>query len=218
MSDAPTIQHVRGDLRRRVELVLMNRHCADITVALYAAEDDLAGVVHSYSGTHGVAARLAWIDAAIREIGGMEGLGTTIAFPRGAWHERAARRLFLEACKLDPMLPVVTRPLAVHDPRTNQAVSAELLGGGAWRISSVATDPGATSRAAAVAAGLAKLADVELSPEDDTVVRFPCGSAHERLLGVLLPRAINVRSALREQELAAGRGVLAAPSAQETVS
>lgn len=196
----------------------MDRHCADITLALYAADGDLAGVVHSYSGNPAVATRLAWIAAAMREIGGMEGSGTTVSFPCGEWHERAARRLFLEACKLDPTQPVSTRPLEVFDTRTNQAVTAESLGAGAWRVTSVATDPGATSRASAVAAGLAKLTDIEVDPDDDSLIRFPCGAAHDRLVGVLLPRAINVRAALREQEESAGRGVLVAPSAQEAVS
>jgi hypothetical protein len=210
-------QHVRSDLRRRIELVSMDRYCEDVTVALYAMDAELAGVVHSYGGGPDVPARLAWIAAAMREIGGMGGSGVTVVFPCGAWHERAARRLFLEACKLDPSRPVAARPLEVFDSRTDQAVAAESLGGGAWSITSVATDPGTTSRATAVAAGLAKLADVEVSPANETVVRFPCGTPHERLVGVLLPRAINVRAALREQELAAGRGVLVAPSAQEAI-
>jgi hypothetical protein len=215
VTETRQIQHVRADLLRRIELVSMDRWCEEITVALYGADGDTAAVVHSYSGRPGVPARLAWIAAAMREIGGLGGSGVTVTFDCGTWHERAARRLFLEACKLDPSLPVSARPLLVYDTRTNQAVTAESLGGGAWSITSVATDPAASSRAAAVAAGLAKLADVELSPSSDTEVRFPCGAPHDRLVGVLLPRAINVRAALRELEVAASRGVLVAPSAQE---
>lgn len=210
--------HVRDDLDRRIELVSMDRFCDQITVALYAAEGTNAGVVHSYSGRPDVPARLAWLAGAMREIGGMGGSGVTVTFPCGTWHERAARRIFLVACKLDPSAPITVCPLQVYDTRTNQAVAAEALGAGAWRITSIATDQVAASRAAAVAAGLAKLADVEVHLANDTVIEFPCGAPHDRLVGLLLPRAINVRAALREQEMAASRGVLVAPSAQEASS
>jgi hypothetical protein len=65
-----------------------------------------------------------------------------------------------------------------------------------------------------VAAALAKLAQLEAAPDDPTTVAFACGHAHDELLGVLLLRALNLRQALREEELSASRGVLAAPSAQ----
>ncbi len=68
-----------------------------------------------------------------------------------------------------------------------------------------------------LAAGLAKLGELTIDPEDPTVVRTPCGAPHDDLVGMLLPRAINVRAALRELEESAARGVLVAPSAQESV-
>ena len=49
---------------------------------------------------------------------------------------------------------------------------------------------------------------------DGDQVRFPCGSDHHELIGLLMVRALNVRGALREQEAAAARGVLSAPSQQ----
>ena len=45
-------------------------------------------------------------------------------------------------------------------------------------------------------------------------MRFPCGTDHHELVGLLLTRALNVRGALREQEAAAARGMLSAPSQQ----
>lgn len=218
MEEARPAAHVRHDLDRRIELVAMDRFCDQITVALYAAPGENAGIVHSYSTKPGVAARLAWIAQAMRVIGGLAESGVTVAFACGTWHERGARRVFLEACKLDPSQPVEPRRLAVYDTRTSQAVAVEALSGGAWRITSVATDHAAPSRAGAVAAGLATLTDLEVDPADDTVIEFPCGAPHHQLVGLLLPRAINVRAALREQEAAAGRGVLAAPSANEAGS
>jgi hypothetical protein len=146
----------------------------------------------------------------------MDGSGRAVGYPCGTWHDRAARRIFLEACKLDPSLPVAARPSTVDDPRTNQTVTVTPLGAGAYRVNTVAADPTVASRAPAVAAGLAKLADLDIDPDDHTVVRFPCGAPHDELVTLLLPRAINVRAALREQEQAASRGVLFAPSAQES--
>jgi hypothetical protein len=35
------------------------------------------------------------------------------------------------------------------------------------------------------------------------------------IVGLLLPRAVNVRDAIREEELSAGRGLLTAPGASE---
>ncbi len=48
----------------------------------------------------------------------------------------------------------------------------------------------------------------------ETGVKFGCGTPHDALMGLLLYRALNARAALRETEMMASRGVLAAPSAQ----
>ena len=47
------------------------------------------------------------------------------------------------------------------------------------------------------------------------MVAFPCGLTHDALVGLLLPRALNVRAALREEETKATRGVLVSPGARE---
>jgi len=210
--------HLLPQLRRRIELVSMDRHHADISLALYATEDDRGAVVHSYSPRPGVAERCAWVAAAMRTLAGMDGGGATVGFPCGAWHERAARRAFLDACKADPAQPVGTPALALFDARTDQEVTVTPLGGGAYRVASVSADPAVAPRSAAVAAGFAKLVEVTQDPADETVIRFSCGAPHDRLVGLILPRAVNVRAALREQEADARRGVLVAPSAQEAAS
>jgi hypothetical protein len=46
-------------------------------------------------------------------------------------------------------------------------------------------------------------------------VKFGCGQTHDALIGLLLGRALNVRAVLREEEMSASRGTLAAPSAQQ---
>ena len=193
----------------------MDRYCADITVALYLMAGGTSAVVHSYSGWPEVPGRLDWLAATMRRLGGMNGSGRTVGYACGAWHERAARRTFLEACKVDPRRSLPAPPVTVDDPRTNQTFTVTPRGGGEYEVSAVAADPMAASRAPAVAAGLAKLADLQLDPDDEASVRFICGAPHDELVALLLPRAINVRAALREQELAAGKGLLLAPGAQE---
>jgi hypothetical protein len=206
---------IRDDLHRRVELVPMDGACDDITVALYLLDDGRTAVVHSYAKGPEVDGRLEWLAGAMRTLAEMAGEGRTVSFRCGAWHEKAARRTFLEAAKLDASRPVAARPLSVADPRFGQQVTATPEGGGAYRITSVSTDPATASRASAVAAGLVKLAEVEGDAAAGTLIRFACGASHDALVALLLPRAINVRSALREQEMIAARGVLLAPSAQQ---
>ena len=46
-------------------------------------------------------------------------------------------------------------------------------------------------------------------------IAYPCGDTHDEMLGLLLIRAPNVRAVFREQDMAASRGVLAAPSQQK---
>jgi hypothetical protein len=214
VTDVRPQPRIRDDLGRRIELVSMDRHAEDITLALYAMVDRPSAVVHSYSSRPFVPERLAWLAQAMRTLGGLVGEDRSVAFSCGAWHELAARRIFLEACKLDPTTEVDARPLDVHDGRTDQAVHVEGLGAGIYQVSAVAADPSATSRAPAIAAGLAKLGGMAIDDVDPTTVRFVCGAPHDEVVGVLLPRAINVRAALREIEAAATKGILVAPSAQ----
>jgi len=46
-------------------------------------------------------------------------------------------------------------------------------------------------------------------------LRVTSEERHDVLVGLLLPRAVNVRAAIREEEMSQTRGVLTAPSAQE---
>jgi hypothetical protein len=205
------------DLGRRIELVSMDRHWADITIGLYRAGDPPRATVHSYSRSDGVEARLAWLGATMATFAGLErdaAAPRTVWFGCGGWHELGMRRTFLEACKPDPTVPVEARPLAVEDSRSGQRLGVEALGDGRYRVSGSAVASGETDRALAVAAGLVKLLDLEPSEDDPTLVRFACGGTHDALVGLLLPRAINVRATLRELEAAAARGLLVAPSAQ----
>jgi hypothetical protein len=209
---------IRTDIGRRVELVSMDPHADEISIGLYRT--DSAGypiaVVHSYSRSTGAPERLAFVAQAMSVLGGLEPDGgeTMLRFPCRTWHQAAIKRLFLESCKHDPNAPLEPRPLETKDTRSEQAIRIESLGGGAFRVNAEGASEEVPSRAPAIASGLAKLAELTVSDDDETVVVFPCGHSHDALLGVLLVRALNLRQALREEELKATRGVLVAPSAQ----
>ncbi|MBI3681612.1 MAG: hypothetical protein HY235_14615 [Acidobacteria bacterium] len=198
------------DLGRRVELVSMDPHCGNITIALYRLDtaEGPAYVVHTYSRLPEAPARIRFIREAMRVLGGMEfqEIGERVACPRflcGGAHQAAARRAFLEACKLPPDARPEPRPLSVLDRKSGETITVVSGGGGVYRVHG----------REAVAAGLSKLGEMEENAPAQ--ISFACGHPHDALIGLLLPRALNVRAAVREQELTAARGVLVAPSAQQ---
>jgi hypothetical protein len=205
---------------RRVELVSMDPHFHDISIALYAAPDDVGVpeyIVHTFSGRAGALERLDFVRGAMRTLGSIADLpGETrrLHFPCGGDHTTACRRLFLEACKADPAAPVEARPLSIHDKKLDGPVLAEKAGDGAYRLTAPGGDDDAARRLSVIAGGMVKLAAMETTDDDDTRVAFPCGHDHDALVGLLLVRALNARAVLRQEEQASARGVLAAPSAQ----
>ncbi len=211
------------DIGRRIELVSMDLYFHDITVGLYrqpiadaSAGDDFFGFrVHTYSQREGASERIAGIVAAMMRLGGLcktaEGL---LYFRCKHAHEAACRRVFLEACKLEPGAPVVPRPLEVLDKKSALTIQVASLGDGLYEVYTTGEARGAARRVSAIAGGLVKLGEMESPTESRTRVRFGCGESHDALVGLLLVRAPNVRVALRETEQGSARGVLAAPSQQ----
>lgn len=214
---------IRTDLGRRIELVAMDTHFHDISVALHRAtgvDGRPAYDVHSYSKRDGVRERLAGIVAAMQEVAGMAAAPESplrVRFACGEAHEQATRRAFIEACKLDPGQPLAPRPLELYDKKTDATIRVVAEGGGRYRAvadSAAAGSAKVLRRVATVAGGLVKLAGMEPLPASIDQVRFACGRDHRLLVALLLKLALNARGVLREQELAAARGVLAAPSQQ----
>ena len=211
---------IRTDLGRRIELVAMDPHFHDITVALHravGADGGPAYDIHSYSTRPGAHERLAGIVAAMQEVAGMEAAPESplrVRFACGEAHEQATRRAFTEACKLDPGEALEARPMELYDKKTDATIRVIAEGGGLYRATADADGAKVVRRVATMAGGLAKLAGMEQIPASIDQVRFACGRDHHRLVAMLLKLALNARGVLREQELAAARGVLAAPSQQ----
>src|SRR5262249_3188114 len=129
-----SMDHI-AELGRRIELVPMDPHCHDITLALYEI-DGPAYRVHSYSRPSGTADRVAFVTEAMKVLGGMEGDpgAAALCFPCGAAHRLACRRLFLEACKLATGAVLTPRPLSVTDRKTGRTIDVVGEGGGAYGV------------------------------------------------------------------------------------
>jgi hypothetical protein len=200
------------DLGRRIELVSMDPHCSDITIGLYEQSGEY--VIHSYSGRPEASTRLDSIRHAMQVLGGVEVRQGRLRFACGAGHQLATRRIFLEACKLATAAAVDPQPMEAPDKKLERNVTVRSLGGGLYELSAE-DSPAAAARLEAIAGGYRKLAAVDFVPGEPHRFRFACGMDHDVLVGLLLPRALNVRAAMREQEMAAARGTLVAPSAQK---
>ncbi len=210
------------ELGERMELVSMDPHFHDISISLYrsSGEGGASGfLAHSYSAKEGAEERLGFVMRAMAVMGGMgpaPGQPDRLAFACGAAHKAAVKRLFLEACKRATGAEVAAQPMRVYDKKNDLTIDATAVGDGRYRIAAAGSEGNdkAAQRVDGVTRGLIKLAELEPGAEPGEV-RFPCGHAHDALVGLLIGRALNVRAAMREAEAAATRGILAAPSAQQ---
>ncbi|MBI1792264.1 MAG: hypothetical protein HYR60_32475 [Acidobacteria bacterium] len=198
------------DIGRRIELVPMDPHCHNLTIALYQ-QPGPRYLVHSYSGHPEAADRIRFVTRAMQALGGMRLDGSMLVFPCGEGHLLASRRVFLEACKLPSTANPEARPLTIADKKSGRAITTTSLGAGLYQVDA----EGEAARAEAVAGGLRKLSGMPAVDGRPDRAAFSCGQPHDALVGLLLTRALNVRAVLREEEMTATRGVLAAPSAQK---
>ena len=206
------------NIGRRIELVPIDPHFNDITIALYLQQQGERAVfrVHTYSRIEGAATRIRDVVQSMKILGGMqETADGMLYFPCGERHEAACRRVFLEACKLPPNTSAEPRPLRTLDKKSKLIITVDSVGNGTYRVRSDGEGRSAERRISAIAGGLIKLGEMNAvqDNEGDSVV-FPCGHSHDALVGLLLVRAPNVRVIMREEEAGAARGVLAAPSQQ----
>ena len=201
---------------KRLELVSMDFHFQDISVALY--QQDRQGrpvfLVHTYSPKEGAADRITSLVNTMKIMGGLESDDDGLLyFPCGELHEQAIKRIFLDTCKADPATGPRAHPLNIHDRKTGCDIRVTYQGGGMYQLSSD-DEQNCERRVVAVTRGLLKLGQMEQVEESFDKVAFACGQAHDALIGMLLIRAPNVRAAIREAEMMASRGVLAAPASQ----
>ncbi len=206
------------DLGPRVELISMDPHFHDITIALYSPGSDgqPAYLVHTYSSIPGADERLARLRQTMQTLGGMEATGEGLLhFPCGHAHPLAARRVFLDSCKLKPETPAEAQPLNIFDKKSDGTITVASLGNGLYEARPADDAQGTERRVATIARGLMRLGEMEEVDGQPNQTRFSCSQEHDDLIGLLLGRAPNVRAAMREAEDMASRGVLAAPSAQE---
>lgn len=206
------------NIGRRIELVPIDTHFQDITIALYLEELDACTVfrIHTYSRKDGASERIKQVANYMQTLGGMsEFANGKLMFPCGKNHEAACQRVFLEACKIPPNTPTEPRPLSILDKKSKLTITVDSIGNGTYRVSSNGEGRSADRRVSAIAGGLMKLGEMNAGLEDDgDTVCFACGKSHDSLLGLLLVRAPNVRVIMREEEANATRGVLSAPSRQ----
>lgn len=209
-------------LGRRIELLSMDPLFHDISIGLYEQQPGpgvIGYAVHTYSGIEGAAERLGRIVAVMLALGGMRRLGDDghhLGFACGEGHRLACRRLFIEACKVKPGVDARPMPLEVTDKTTGRNIAVVREEPSTYRVTADGLDDGRAQRIGAIGRGLSRLAQMELIGENAARVRFACGHAHDELVGLLLPRALNLRAAMREQEEAMSRGLLLAPSAQRS--
>jgi hypothetical protein len=207
------------ELGRRIELCSMDRHCHDISLGLYEQESDDGPrfLVHTYSALPDVSTRVDFLKSALERMGGLVFCNDApeyLRFDCGRVHTRALKRTFLDLCKLESGDALDPKPLTAYDKKADGELTARTLGGGAYEVVSEDDSEAGQKRAVAVAKGFAKLCEMDWSEAQPTRVSFACGSDHDRLIGVLMFRAQNVRAAMKDEDFAAARGVLAAPSQQ----
>ena len=205
------------DLGRRVELVPMDSHCSNITLGLYRQDQNGRPyyLFHTYSNLAQAKERVASLTEMARTLGGTEQNGGRLHFTYRAAHQAAARRLFLESAKLASNSVSQPRPLSIFDKKSGRNVAVTSLGAGAYEISADGPEEGREARIEAIVGGLKKLGEMSPVAGQPHRLAFSCAQPHDALVGLLLPRALNVRAILREEEMTSTRGVLTAPSQQK---
>lgn len=205
----------------RIELLPMDKFCHDISLGLYRQIVD--GVprylVHTYSSAEGARERIGFITRALLIMAGMEEVPDApgwVRFACSGTHERALRRGFLDLCKLETGAPLEPKPLSVFDKKAECELVIKGLGQGIYAILTAQETPKGRDRATALARGFEKVCEMQGVDGAEIRVGFACRESHDSLMGLLAFRAQNVRASMREEEAAASRGILAAPSQQKT--
>ncbi len=204
------------NLGMRVELMPVDKTCNDISIGLYMRDGDNGPeyTVHSYAPYDGTSERIAHISGELERLAGMErvGNGDYLRFSCGSAHVNAMKRIFTRICRVASDEPGKNYSLSIWDKKGECNIAAESQGDGVYRFYPEEFTPMAERRTKAVMNGICKLTRTEADEGGEPIARFGCKTAHDAMVGMLLPDAVNVRAAAREQEELSGGGVLAAPS------
>ncbi|GIS89787.1 hypothetical protein CM1200mP19_1180 [bacterium] len=179
----------------------MDAQCNDASIALYSSLDQGERLFrpHSFSNKPGVAERLEHVAETMAVLGGMVlDDHLRLKFPCGEGHLQACRRLFLDSVKLDMNDPIEPRPLSVDDRKTGDTILVHSNGSGEYTLSKESNEVDERNRLGVATLGLVKLGELEKCSGSENRIRFTCGVPHDELLALLLTRALDVRSAARE--------------------
>ena len=208
------------DTGRRIELFSMDPHCQNISLGLYYREvgSTQQVMVHTYGCVAGATERVEFITRAIAVMVGLESVPSApgwLRFPCQSFHQRALKRAFLDLCKLEPNTPLEPKPLTAPDKKAGCDLTIVGLGRGVYQMESEQQTEAAQKRAAALAAGFIRLCEMDAVQGKSNQASFRCKAGHDGLMGLLMFRAQNLRAAMREDDMTAARGIMAAPSQQE---
>ncbi|MSS73555.1 MAG: hypothetical protein EXS64_19010 [Candidatus Latescibacteria bacterium] len=215
------------DYGRYIDLISMDKYFHNIAIALHVRESDDGHLftLHTYSRVPGAEDRVKGVAAFMVALGGMEpvaGAPGAVRFPCGELHERGIKRMFNEVVMLDPATPLTPKPLSVQEAKAGRTITVDCEqvtdGGWTYLVNAQGSPEGLARRVATITGGLLKLGDMQPVAGTEDRARFSCGHDHRALVGLLLPRALNVRAVIAAEEAEQKRGVLLAPSAQETPS
>ena len=206
------------NLGERLELLPMDPHCHDISLGLYrqGVDGDAQFLVHTYSSVSGSRERVAYITKALEVMLGLEAVPDApgrLRFPCGSLHPRAIKRSFLDLSKLETGAPLEPKPLTAFDKKAAGDLTVVNMGNGSYKMTAEEGLDAGPKRVKALAMGYAKICEMERLGDDR--VAFACETDHDALLGMLFFRSQNVRAAMQEEESAASRGSLSAPSQQK---
>ena len=143
------------DFGKRVELVSMDGHFRQITIALYqqSHHNRPEYLVHSYSRFEGASERIHFVRHGMKVLGQLEISGDWLSFSCGSPHLAAARRTFLETCKMPSTVKVETRPLSIIDKKSGRGITAVSLGNGRYQIGADGPEDGKSARVEGIVAG-----------------------------------------------------------------
>ncbi len=193
-TDRPHVKDIIAKYGRCIELVPLDPHFQDISVALY--EKDGIVTVWTYSQKPGVPGRIEQIRDQLIRLGGMEAVPEThnqARFPCGPILSRPVKFLAMQAVEKPADFSHGDGDIAVKDLKSSlilKLVPKEVDGSWVYEVTADGEDKRKVQRLRAVASGMVRYGEMEtVGP---TEVAFPEGCRNDSMARLLLPYARNV--------------------------